>query len=128
MPKSPNRRVIGALAVAGLAVVASGTAFTASNTGMPATDTVGYGATTVSGATVNSLTYVYNTAKSTVTGVTLVLDGDTTAHTVQLAFNDAAPATCSGAGNYDSSTTETTYDCVVSQDVATLAKTALFVD
>lgn len=128
MRKSSNKRVLGALAVAGLAVVASGTAFTASNTGMPATDTVGYGATTVSGATVNSLDYVYNTAKSTVTGVTLVLAGDTTADTVQLAFNDAAPTTCSDAGTYSDVDTETTYDCVVSQDVATLAKTALFVD
>lgn len=125
MRKSPNKKVLGALAVAGLIAAAGGSAFTASNTGMPATDTVGYGATTVSGATVNSLTYNYNTAKSDIDSVTLVLDGDTTTDAVSLGYNDAAPVSC-GTGAF--LTTETTYTCTQSQSVSGLTKTAVFVD
>ncbi|HZJ05765.1 MAG TPA: hypothetical protein VFD59_09875 [Nocardioidaceae bacterium] len=123
-------KFLGALAVAGIVAV-GGTAFTASNTGMPATDTLGYGATTVSGATVNSLTYNYNTAQSSIDSVTLVLDDDTTLAAVTLGFNDAAPVTC-GTGTYvPVTTTETTYTCAGAnfpQSVSTLTKTAVVVD
>ena len=52
--------------------------------------------------------YIYsNTAGDTITSVGLVLTGDTTAKTIQIAFDDAAPATCSDAGAYDGSTSTT---------------------
>ncbi|WP_148576036.1 hypothetical protein [Nocardioides caldifontis] len=128
MRKRSNKGFAGVLAVAGLAVVAGGTAFTASNTGLPATDTVGYGATTVSGAVVNSLSYDYDVPKSGIDNVLLVLDGDTTGATVEFAFNDAAPTTC-GVGTYDEVETQTAYTCAAGGfAVSDLAKTAVFVD
>jgi hypothetical protein len=123
-----SKRILGALAVAGL-VAAGGSAFTAGNTGMPATDTIGYNATTVTGATVNSLTYNYSIDKDEVASVTLVLDLDTTTNVVEIGFNANAPVSC-GTGTYNATTTETTYTCNggnFPQAVSTLEKTGLFV-
>jgi len=89
------------------AVVAGGTAFTASNTVPDAT--VGYGTNTVSGATVNSIGYNVNGAGDNVNSVTLVLAGDTTGSAVSIGFNGGATTSC-GAGSYDG-TTQTTYTC-----------------
>lgn len=52
-------KLIGALAVAGV-VAASGTAFTAANTGFTANEFVGYGSTTVTGVTVSNVAYNVN--------------------------------------------------------------------
>jgi hypothetical protein len=105
-----SNKYVGALAIAGI-VAAGGTAFTASNT-MAASQVVGYGSTSISGATVSSLTYNLNGSGDNVDSVTLVLAGDTTASTVALGFNGAATTAC-GAGTLDNPTTptSTTYTC-----------------
>jgi uncharacterized protein YvpB len=98
------RVALAATSIAALA--AGGAAFTASNT-QPANQIVGYGSTTVTGATVSSLAYVLSANGATVTSVTLVLAGDTTASNVSIGFNGGAIATC-GVGVF---TTDTTYNC-----------------
>ncbi len=127
MKKQNKRTARGLAVVAGLVGVATlaGSAFTASNT-LPASEvTRGYGSQTISGVTAESVTYGFNTAEDTITSVTLVLTGDTTAKTISVAFNDAAPATCSDAGTYDATNDDSTYACTVSQSVDTADKFAL---
>lgn len=119
-----TRTFLGAAALAGV-VAASGSAFTASNS-LPAADAVrGYGSQSISGVTAEAVTYNMNTAEDTISSVGLVLTGDTTTKTIQIAFNDAAPATCSGAGTFDAVEDDTTYSCTVSQSVGTAVKFAL---
>jgi hypothetical protein len=115
-------KALGAVAIAG-AVIAGGSAFTASNAGVPATKTIGYSATTISGVTANSVSYTFDTPKENITAVVLNLDTDTTGKTIEIAFNGAAPVACSDAGTFD--TDHTDYTCVVSQAVATATKFAL---
>ena len=111
------------------ALAAGGTAFTSSNSLPSANVTKGYGSQTISGVTAESVAYNTNAAKDTITSVGLVLQGDTTSKTIQIAFDDAAPATCSDAGTYDSVDTHTTtYDCTVSQSVSTATKFALIAE
>lgn len=120
----------GGFILAGIAAVAllGGSAFTNANT-MDATDTVGYGSTTVSGATVNSLSYTLNSAGDQVSSVTLVLNGDTSSSSVAIGFNDGSTSSC-GTGNYDG-TTATTYTCNDAanfpQATSALVKTAVVV-
>lgn len=105
-----STKLFGALAVAGL-VAAGGSAFTAANIGQDATKVMGYSTTTVSGATVTSLTYNKNTPLSNIDSITLVLDGDTTLNgeTAYIGFNTDAPLACK-TGVYDAATS-TTYTC-----------------
>jgi hypothetical protein len=121
---SKTRNFLGAAALAGV-LAAGGTAFTASNTLPAANVTKGYGSQTISGVTAESVTYNTNVAKDTVTSVGLVLTGDTTSKTIQLAFNDAGPTTCSDGGVHDAEGDATTYSCTVDQAVATVTKFAL---
>lgn len=125
-----STRIIGAI---GLAVVAAagGTAFTNSNT-QPATQVVGYGSTTISGATVNSMTYNLNLPGDNVDSVTLVLEGDTTASAVFIGFNGGTATSC-GTGTYSLLSTSTTYTCdnggsPFSQTTAGLTSTAVIVN
>lgn len=123
---------LGACALAAGVLAAGGSAFTASSSGMPATDILGYGSTVVSGATVNSLAYTFNTGQSEIEKVVLVLDADTTASSVAVSFNDAAPTVCVG-GVYDPGATETAYTCDnagadFSFLTSSLVKTAVIVD
>jgi hypothetical protein len=90
------------------AVVAGGTAFTASNTVPDAT--VGFGTNTVSGAVVNTISYTVDGTGANVDSVTLVLDGDTTTSAVSIGFNGGNTTSC-GVGSYDNVATETTYTC-----------------
>ena len=116
------KMLFGGVALAGV-LAAGGSAFTASNS-MPASEvTKGYSSQTITGVTASEVTYNTNTAGDTITSVGLVLTGDTTSKTIQIAFDDAAPATCSDAGTYlDPSTT---YSCTVTQDVGDTTKFAL---
>jgi hypothetical protein len=100
-----SSKLIGALAIAGIAA-AGGTAFTASNT-QAASQVVGYGSTTISGATVSSMAYNLNAAGDNVNTVTLVLVGDTTGSAVSIGFNGGTTTGC-GTGTF---TTVTTYTC-----------------
>jgi hypothetical protein len=100
-----SSKLIGALAIAGIAA-AGGTAFTAGNT-QAATQVVGYGSTTVSGASVSSMQYDLNPAGDNVDRVILVLAGNTTSSAVSIGFNGGATTSC-GTGTF---TTVTTYTC-----------------
>jgi hypothetical protein len=118
-------KLIGAVAVAGL-VATGGSAFTGSNSLPAASVTKGYGSQTITGVTATSVTYTTDTPGSTITSVGLILTGDTQTKVIQIAFNDAAPATCSAAGTYTVGTPgSTSYTCAVTQDVTTAAKFAL---
>jgi hypothetical protein len=116
-----NIKLLGAVAVAGI-VAATGSAFTASNTLPAESVTKGYGSQTITGVAATSVTYNTNTEGDTITSIGLVLTVDTTSKTIQIAFNDAAPATCSGTGAFE---TNTTYSCTASQAVSTATKFAL---
>lgn len=96
----------GAVLVA--AVVAGGSAFTASNTVPDAT--VGYGTNTVSGATVSSIVYNTNATGDNVDSVSLVLAGDTTDSSVSLGFNNGSASPC-GTGTHDEDADTTSYTC-----------------
>lgn len=100
-----SSKLIGALAIAGIAA-AGGTAFTASNT-QAAGQVVGYGSTTISGATVSSMHYNLSSAGDNVDSVTLVLAGNTTTSAVSIGFDGGALTSC-GTGTF---TTFTTYTC-----------------
>lgn len=117
--------LLGGVGLAGVLAVGS-SASTGSNE-LPATSVVkGYGSQEITGVTATSVTYNTNTAGDTITSVGLVLTGDTTLKTIQIAFNDAAPATCSAAGTYAvAPDDETTYSCTVTQAVGTATKFAL---
>ena len=133
-------KFLGALAVAGF-VAAGGSAFTASNT-LPATQVVGYGSTTISGATAKSMAYALNDTGTIVNSVTVVLAGDMTAvipgrpnaSAMSIGFNKAATSSC-GAGTLTLATTDpvaaafTTYICTgLSQDTDDLTSTEVVVN
>ena len=101
-----NTRIAAAVALAG-AVAAGGSAFTNSNT-QAASQVVGYGSTTISGATVSSMDYNLNASGDNVDSVTLVLAGDTTGSAVSIGFNGGATTSC-GTGTF--ATGATTYTC-----------------
>ena len=122
-----TRKILGVAVLAGI-FAAGGSAFTAGNSLPSAEVTRGYGSQTISGVTAESVVYNTNVAKDTVTSVGLVLTGDTTAKTIQIAFNDAAPATCSGAGEFDEVDDDTTYSCTVTQSVNAATKFALIAE
>ena len=121
-----KRALLGAGAVAGILAM-TGSAFTASNTMPAASVTKGYGSQTITGVTAESVTYNLNAPKDTVDSVSLVLTGDTTARTIEIAFNDAAPAACSGTGAFNATTDDTSYSCTISggQSVSTATKFAV---
>lgn len=116
-------KVVSIAVIGGVLAVGGFSAFTASNALPAASVTKGYNSQTITGVTATAVDYNTNTAGDTITTVGLTLTGDTTARTIQIAFNDAAPATCSGTGAF--ATTSTTYSCSVSQAVGTATKFAL---
>lgn len=121
---SKTKKFFGAVAVVGV-IAAGGSAFTAGNT-LPAADvTKGYGSQTISGVTAESVTYNTDAPKENIVSVGLVLTGDTTAKTIQIAFNDAAPVDCSGVGTFNATNDDSTYTCTVTQTVAGANKFAL---
>lgn len=115
-------KALGAVAVAG-AIAAGGSAFTASNSLPAASVDRGFGSQTFTGVTASSVAFVLDTPKENITGVNLVLDGDTRATTIQIGFSNDAPTTCSDAGTYDAGDDETTYGCSgLSQAVTSSAR------
>lgn len=120
-----NKRILfGSIVTAGLAALA-GSAFTASNT-MPADIVHGYGEQAITGVVAESIDYNLNGIKDTVDSVTVVLTGDTTALTVQTAFNNDVPVTCDGAGAYDNVEDATTYTCTANQATDSIDRFVLF--
>jgi hypothetical protein len=118
-------KALGAIAIAG-AVVAGGSAFTASNTLPAGSVTQGYGSQTITGVTATSVTYVLDAPKENITAVDLTLAGDTTGKTIQIAFSGAAPATCSDSGTFD--TDHTDYSCTIAEAVTAATKFALIAE
>jgi hypothetical protein len=116
------RRLLAIAGVAGILAIGGFSAFTASNTLPANTATKGYASQTITGVTATTVNYNTNTAGDTITSVGLVLTGDTTSKVIQIAFNGAAPATCSDPGTF---TTTTAYTCVVTQSVAAATSFAL---
>jgi hypothetical protein len=114
-----TKKMIAGLAVIG-ALAGGGTAFTASNT-VPAS-VAGYGTSTISGATVDSLSYTRSADGATITGEALVLSGNQTGRTVEAAFG-ANDLTACVVGTYSASSTPVT--CSIS--VATAAADAFHV-
>lgn len=119
-----SKKFLGVIALTGV-LAAGGSAFTAGNSLPTASVTKGYGSQAISGVTAKTVTYNTNAAEDTITSMGLVLSGDTTAKVIQIAFNDAVPATCSGTGLFAATTNDTTYSCTVSQAVGTATKFAL---
>jgi len=130
-------KFLGSLAVAGL-VAAGGSAFTASNTMAKSDQVVGYGSTTISGATVNSMTYSLNPAGDNVNSVTLVLAGDTHLSAVWIGFDGLQTSSC-GTGTVTQAVVSpaaaafTTYTCdnggsSFEQSTAGLTSTAVVVN
>jgi hypothetical protein len=104
-----STKVVGALGIAAV-VAAGGAAFTNSNT-QAASQVVGYGSTTISGATVNSMAYNLNNPGDNVDSITLVLSGDTTGSAVAIGFNGGTTTSC-GTGTFAAgSPGTTTYTC-----------------
>ena len=121
-----SAKILTAVAVAGL-TFAGGSAFTASNTQASAA-TVGYGTTTVSGATVNSLKYNLDQSGANITSVALILEGDTTTSKVAMNFNAGTSFDCSTTDVAGVATT--TYSCTPAAPLSTdsLTSTAVIVN
>lgn len=110
------RKVLTVGAAAGLLALGA-SAFTASNS-MPAGITQGYGEQSISGVTAEQVNYNLSAQKDTIETIGLVLSGDTTALTIELAFNSDALSVCDGAGTYDEVAETTAYTCTSGQAVA----------
>ena len=119
--------ILAGIALAG-ALAAGGAAFTATNS-MPAGETVGYGTTTVSGATVNAIKYLPNGPGDQINRVDFLLAGDTSALEVRIGFNGGNTVSC-GIGSYDGEG-QTGYWCEVlslAQPTSGLETTAILVN
>jgi hypothetical protein len=120
-----THKIAGVVVIAGLVGI-GGSAFTAGGSLPAAQGVQSYASQTIEGVTATSVTYNSDPTGATYTSVGLQLQGDTTGKNIQIAFNDAAPATCSDAGTYDNVGDLTSYTCVVSAiDVNTANKFAL---
>jgi hypothetical protein len=82
---------VGALIALG---VATGSAFTASNNVTGVTATAGYGSVSVSGATVNSVSFTPNSNGDQIASASVVLNGDLSGKTVKVGFGTAADKSC----------------------------------
>jgi hypothetical protein len=109
-----SRRMVAVVVLIG-AIAAGGAAFTASNT-IPAT-TAGYGSSTISGATADSLDYTYSADGTSITQEDLVLHGDLTADVVKAGFNGGSLTACTVASAVDGSG-NTPVTCTISQGTA----------
>jgi hypothetical protein len=104
-------RPIVAAAVTAVAVSAVGvSAYTATIASTPGSKVLGFGTTTISGATMDSNpVFTYNTDHSQITAITVVLQGNTSASALSVSRNAAAPVAC-GAGD-NTAVTTTSYAC-----------------
>jgi hypothetical protein len=125
-----SSKALGTVAVAAV-IAAGGAAFTSSNTfaGGATAPLTGYGSTSVTGGTINSLNYNLSADGSNVDSVTLVLVGNTTSSAVAIGFDGGATTSC-GDGVF---TTNTTYTCdnggsAFAESTSTLASTAVVIN
>jgi hypothetical protein len=103
--------LVAAAATAVAVSVVGVSAYTASFGGaLPASDVIGFGTTTISGATMDSApTFAYNADHSSITTITVVLQGNTSASTLSVSRNNAAPVACAAGDNTAGATTS--YTC-----------------
>ena len=108
-----TKLVIAAVVAAATVSAVGASAYTESITGGQASKVVGYTATTISGANMHAYPVLhYSAGYDQVTGIDVVLDGDTTASTLYLARNNTGAAACSDAhGTHDAVANTTTYTC-----------------
>src|SRR5882724_3478941 len=94
-----------ALLVAVTIAALGGSVYTASisGAGVGGTKVMGYGATTITGATAHAVAYTYDTDHSHITQLDVALNGDTSASTLSVNYNATAPTACA-TGVYDGST------------------------
>lgn len=105
--KKIMRRIPAAIAVSALLLLA-GRAAMASNT--VGSSVSGFGTGTVSGATVQNVTYALSADGVTITGATLTLVGDLSGKVVAAGFNAAALTTCT-VGAYIAGANTTSATC-----------------
>jgi hypothetical protein len=103
-------RPVIAAALTGVAVCAVGAyAYTDTLGNTPGSKVVAYGVTSITGASMfTAPVFTYNTDHSVIDDITVVLATDTSASTLTVSRNNAAPASCN-AGSY--SAPNTTYLC-----------------
>jgi hypothetical protein len=106
-----SRRMVAVVVVIG-AIAAGGAAFTANNVVPPTT--AGYGSASISGATINSLHYLYSADGTSITEEDLVLNGDVTADVVKAGFNGGSLSACTVSSTLDGSS-NTPVTCTISQ-------------
>ena len=100
---------IAGIGIALGAALATGSAFTASNT-VPAS-VAGYGSAAITGATANSVSYTLSADGTTITTATVVLSGDLTGKTVTAGFGTAAQSSCTLAAYVTGTPGSTTATC-----------------
>ena len=105
-----TKLVIAAVATAAAVSAVGASAYTESITGGQGSKVVGYAATTITGAAFDSFPVLhYSAGYDEITGVDVVLTGDTTSSKLFIATNLAAGAQCSDDGTFGSG--KTTYNC-----------------
>jgi hypothetical protein len=106
-----TKLVIASVVTAAAVSAVGASAYTESIASVPATKVIGYGATTITGATFAAPgpAYTYNTDQSKLTQIVVSLTGDTHASTLYVSRNAATPVACA-TGVYDG-TTATAYTC-----------------
>ena len=103
-----TKLVIASVVTAAAVAAVGASAYTASITGGTATKVIGYTSTTITGAAMDSTPVLhYSTGFDQISSIDVVLTGDTSASTLYVSRNGAAPVQC-GAGVF---TTVTTYAC-----------------
>ncbi len=101
-----TKRMLVAVAVAGVVAAGGGSAFTASNT-IPNT-VAGYGTSTITGATATSIVYGFSADSTQITSATIKFTGDFSAKNVKAGFGTGATTTCTSAFDQPSNVTTST--------------------
>jgi hypothetical protein len=124
-----NRILLGAAAIS-VAGVLGGAAFTDSVGFSNATQTVGYGSQTVTGATATNVSYRLSADGTDISEVDITFNGDVSASTVKIGFNGTALTETCSAGTYTTgSPGSTAVACIgLSQPVATTTSTNISVN
>jgi hypothetical protein len=102
--------VVASVATAATVSAVGASAYTASITNVDASKVIGYGVTTITGAAFDSQpTFTYSALHDKITGIDVVLTGDTSASALSFIRNTDAPVTCNTAGTVANA--KTTYHC-----------------
>ena len=109
-----TKLVIAAVATAAAVSAVGASAYTESITGGTNTKIIGYTTTAITGAAMATPPVLhYSTGLDKISTIDVVLTGDTTASTLYVNRNAAAPVTCAPGVH----TTNTAYTCTVNFDI-----------